>query len=533
MRRRPIPSLAAAVAATSAGLVLVGAGCALIPPNSFLDPTKVGRFGIEFSEGGIRRVLTPRETPLGLANATEPTPEDLVANVEEYRVGPGDQLALSVDDLSNTGQPFQSAQEVSGTGFIRVPDLGPIKVIGMTDHEIEREITSRLRESKLLVEPIVVVAVQAKRNQFYSIMGDVVLAAQYPILQPNFRLLEAIAQARDIGPQVKSVYIIRRNEPRYGFQPTPAAPQAPTKPATTPSRDGLVIPVPTEEDNGMQGTLFSSLEKANAGREAAAPRLKAQTEPPPSRSEMQDVLAPTKPGSRPAAHEPPAGQPAYPPLIFDPSKAAPIEAPAEKPKPAPPSAPSVADEKPFDWEDVPDYETSQRVIEIDVPALKAGDPRYNVVVRDRDVIISPVDTSVFYVMGEINRPGVYSLSGREITIKQAVGSIAGGFTPLAWPQRTEIIRRERGTDKQLTIPVNLDAVYAGLEADILLRDDDIINVGSHTLAPFLFVIRNSFRFTYGFGFVYDRNYADIDSYGNKINPQITQQERQARRGLPF
>jgi hypothetical protein len=53
------------------------------------------------------------------------------------------------------------------------------------------------------------------------------------------------------------------------------------------------------------------------------------------------------------------------------------------------------------------------------------------------------------------------------------------------------------------------------------------------VAPFLFVIRNSFRFTYGFGFVYDRNFADKDSYSSKINPEVLEQQRRAQRGLPF
>ena len=30
--------------------------------------------------------------------------------------------------------------------------------------------------------------------------------------------------------------------------------------------------------------------------------------------------------------------------------------------------------------------------------------------------------------------------------------------------------------------------------------------------------RNAFRMAYGFGFVYDRNFADIDSYDAKANP---------------
>jgi protein involved in polysaccharide export with SLBB domain len=175
----------------------------------------------------------------------------------------------------------------------------------------------------------------------------------------------------------------------------------------------------------------------------------------------------------------------------------------------------------------------QRTIEIDVNALKAGDPRQNIVVRNRDQIVVPVDTGVFYLMGQVNRPGVFGLNDREVTLKQALGAIGGGFAPLAWPSRCEIIRREKGTDKQITMTVDVDRIFAGLEPDIVLQDDDLVNVGTHTLAPFLFVIRNSFRFTYGFGFVYDRNFADKDAYTARLNPEIVEQNRRAQRGLPF
>ena len=35
-----------------------------------------------------------------------------------------------------------------------------------------------------------------------------------------------------------------------------------------------------------------------------------------------------------------------------------------------------------------------------------------------------------------------------------------------------------------------------------------MNVGTNALAPFLAAIRNGFRVTYGFGFLYDKNFAD-------------------------
>ena len=177
---------------------------------------------------------------------------------------------------------------------------------------------------------------------------------------------------------------------------------------------------------------------------------------------------------------------------------------------------------------MPEYESSQRVIETTSRAATAMPGRTSSFATHH----VPTDVGVFYMMGEVNRPGVYGLGGRDITMKHAV-AIGGGLTPLAWPQRCEIIRREKGTDKQITIPVNLDGIFAGLEDDVLLKDDDIVNVGTHFVAPFLFVIRNSFRFTYGFGFVYDRNFADQDAYAGRANPESISAARRAQRGLPF
>ena len=46
------------------------------------------------------------------------------------------------------------------------------------------------------------------------------------------------------------------------------------------------------------------------------------------------------------------------------------------------------------------------------------------------------------------------------------------------------------------------------------------------MAPFLATIRNSFRLTYGFGFVWDRNFADIEQTGGRANPRVVREARQ-------
>lgn len=518
------------------GAFFVLSGCAIL--NGFLDPTKVGQFPMEAQERGIRQILTPRETPPGLANATEPSPDDLVPRYEDYRLGAGDVVAYMINDFYGQGIPEQAAVEVSATGYIRLPHVGSVRAIDLTEQELEEELKIRLRQAELLSDPQVRVFVQSARNRVFTILGAVGQSGTYPLSFPDLRLLDAIGIARDIGATVKRLYIIRR----ASMASPPVEPSADVFEEPPASPEGLVIPPPMEDDEEFRPSLYAAAgyaqrqpPRSRQGRTTQQDEFDALLSDEPvqsTRPTMEDL-------DRILADEPePMGQDEAEPFVFDPHTGELV--PTEPQRETQPELESDAldelvlepEEEPFDWDAVPEFELSQRVIEIDVRALRSGDPRQNVVVRNRDVIHVPVDTGIYYMMGEVNRPGVYAFGGRDITLKQALAS-AGGLGPLAWPQRCEIIRREPGTDKQLTIPVNLDAIFAGLEDDLYLRDDDIVNIGTHVVAPFLFVIRNSFRFTYGFGFVYDRNFADKDAYGAKINPQILEAQRQAQRGLPF
>jgi protein involved in polysaccharide export with SLBB domain len=161
------------------------------------------------------------------------------------------------------------------------------------------------------------------------------------------------------------------------------------------------------------------------------------------------------------------------------------------------------------WDDegltIPQHE----VIKVDLKKLRGGDWTQNIVIRPGDDIQIPYNaTGIYSVMGQVARPGAYSLAGQRLTLKQVI-STAGPLTALAWPSRCEIIRR-LGENKEVTHLVNLEKLFAGTAPDVFIKPNDIINVGSHPVSRWAAVIRQSFRTTYGFGFVYDRNFADKD-----------------------
>ena len=148
---------------------------------------------------------------------------------------------------------------------------------------------------------------------------------------------------------------------------------------------------------------------------------------------------------------------------------------------------------------------SPRIIRIPLLALRTGDLRYNILIRPKDVIfVEPLQTGVYYMGGHVARPGVYSLTGQHVTIKQAVVS-AGMLDGVAIPQRTDIIRRIK-PDHEVFVRIDLDKIFAGQQPDVYLRADDQLMVGTNALAPFIAAVRGAFRITYGFGFLYDRNY---------------------------
>jgi protein involved in polysaccharide export with SLBB domain len=194
--------------------------------------------------------------------------------------------------------------------------------------------------------------------------------------------------------------------------------------------------------------------------------------------------------------------------------------------PAKPTAPGTEappqPELPAPTEKGPAPETAQegvktRLIKIPADKLLAGDPRYNIIIKPGDSIFVPVDiVGEFCIMGNVNRTGYIPLTGRPMTLKQAIAA-AGGLGPLAWPKRCEVVRRI-GKKKEEIVMVDLDKIASGEQPDFFIKPHDLINVGTHATSRWRAILRNAFRATYGFGFVYDRNFADRDFYTHRPIP---------------
>lgn len=115
------------------------------------------------------------------------------------------------------------------------------------------------------------------------------------------------------------------------------------------------------------------------------------------------------------------------------------------------------------------------VAEIDLKALMAGsNPAGNLEVRPFDVLSVPV-AALIYVVGEVRRPGGFTIAHPEsVSVLQAL-SLAEGLQVMASAKDSRIIR-QTGTSARLEVPVDLPKLLTGQSEDVPMQAGDILFV---------------------------------------------------------
>ncbi|MBP8605791.1 MAG: polysaccharide biosynthesis/export family protein [Phycisphaerae bacterium] len=488
--------------------------------NDILDPTQLGRFEPTPTVNVILDTLGVADEPAPTyEGAEEPRPEDLIAYESDYVFGPGDIVRISIFELYQEGQTYVNDYIVTETGRLSIPDVGLVTAAGLTEAQLEREIASILSPS-ILKNPSVTVTLMASQQRYFSIIGQgVAQSARYPLPRYPIRLTDAIALAGGMGDfNVSYIYVsrdVRQQDVEPGAAGTDSKPQQPA-----PGKEDEMLELITPSETRRPGGLFvTSAEMATQGEleTLAAPE---GIEPVQGVTDVKspEALLPPQTSKRIE-------------WVFEDGKWKPIE--VEGPSEQSPQQPELlrpeqyAQTKPqrqipsdFGLSEVGRSSTVTRVIQIPRDRLESGDPRYNIVIRPGDRITVPRDlVGEFWVAGNVNAPNAYSITGRPITLKQAIAT-AGGLNAIAWPQKVEVVRRigknKAGLMQEEIVLVDLQKIAQGLQPDFFIKPYDYINVGTHGTSRWLAVLRNAFRATYGFGFIYDRNFADRDYLGDPL-----------------
>lgn len=506
-----------------------------------LDPTQIGRFRPAPAVNIILDSLgVADEAAAVYEGAEDPRPVDVVAHEQDYVFSSGDVIRISIFELLQEGAPYVDNYIVTESGNISIPEIGQIQVTGLTETQLEEEIRNSLSPG-ILKNPSVTVSLVNSMSRTFAILGDgVATSGRYGIPRYDFRLLDALAVAGSARQfNVSYIYVARRltGQEQLGDQLGPETPMGlkPVEPGQQMDANNVEKNIDSSGDvinEEMLEVIEPTFSAAGSGRlviTSAEMVTKEQLETlalPETVSDSNEVdnAQHRVSGTMPEIQE----QQGRIEWVFQDGKWVPVrveEPVAVEPrkqvglkpqfKPEPPkqekARPVEPETKPlpehYGWEDIESAGVQSRVIRIPKDKLYGGDPRYNIVIKPQDTITVQLDVvGEFYVLGNVNNQGVINLTGRPMTLKMAIAA-AGGLGPLAWPKKCEIIRRT-GEKKEEIVMVDLEKIASGTQPDFFIKPNDIINVGTHGVARYLAVLRNAFRATYGFGFIYDRNFAD-------------------------
>jgi protein involved in polysaccharide export with SLBB domain len=468
-----------------AACLVMLAGLTGCETDSFIDPSVIGRWEMTPTVMPILdRLSSIEDEPAEIIAADPIQPEDLIPEVDQYRFGPGDAIEVSIRDFVTPGIEEKFQPVVDSRGYIFIVNLKPIRAGGRTNLELVQLIREAVRDAgiRAAADAVVSVNVLSQRSQTFSVIGAVQSQQEYFIPKPNYRVLDALSAAGGFNETIDKIYIIRQvalSDRAAGVTgpmenlPTGNEPQ-PEQPRKAPELLDLLDKFSKPEDKPSPG------EMGERRRQPPSP-------PPPPPIDLPDSKStPSEPAAMPAT---PATDWVYRDGRW--VKTGGTMMPGGSAAPGAPASPVV----------------TQRIIEVPVSRLLAGDASVNVVIRPGDVLrVPPPKTGVVYMTGQVARPGPYSLGGdTKLTLLRSLDA-AGGLGALAIPERTDITR-VLGNGRQATIRLNLRAIAEQTQPDIYLKPDDRINVGTNFWALPLAVVRGGFRASYGWGFVLDRNFA--------------------------
>lgn len=162
------------------------------------------------SEQNARR----RAADLLLARSMLP---QLIVGAQDYTVGPGDQLEISVFEWEVRDLAKTAVFRVSNEGLIAPPLVGDLQVAGMSTVQIKKAVETRLRDGGFLKEPQVAVKVQEFFSKRVAVLGAVDKPGIHALQQNVTTLLDAVSEAGGLRDNAGYLaYVI--------FPPSPKAP---------------------------------------------------------------------------------------------------------------------------------------------------------------------------------------------------------------------------------------------------------------------------------------------------------------------
>lgn len=399
---------------------------------------------------------------------------------EDYPIGPGDVLTISVPDVE---QLAQRRVRVSTHGTIELPLLGVIQAGGLGEDGLAAEIDDKLQ--KYMYQPEANVFVDEYHNRAVAVVGAVNHPGLVLLTSPSESLLDVITQAGGLSGAAADEMIL-----------------IPSRPGTIPNSPRLASlahsPSTGQMMNGVAGSQNASADFAEplpadkvAYRRTGGPDWYSSNEAPEPAQHDAVVEGPTAASWLSSATPAPrGGLGATSSAGHDDAQFA--AGAARGARGATSSYGRINQGDVAEYRAAPDSdEALQLAGSTDAITFKLKDANLtgagkyvNMPMRPGDVLIVPGGGDVM-VVGWVHQPGRFQV-GSGLTVLGAIGA-AGG--PMYAAKTTSIVLIRTGQHGgKVTIPINMDQITRGQAVDLPVQANDVIDVpySGLRIGPYIF-----------------------------------------------
>lgn len=185
-------------------LLLFSSVCPVIGHAGFFDNFFGGSQSALIRPGNL--MLHQVDPTLNIQPVPSPSPMLDPARSTDYKLGPGDHIAISVFNESSLSIDVR----LSDSGSFSYPFVGEVIARGMTLTELQSKLTKELADG-FLVEPRVYVSILEYRPFFVN--GEVMKPGGYPY-QPGLTVRKAIALAGGLTPRasLNKIFVIHEGD---------------------------------------------------------------------------------------------------------------------------------------------------------------------------------------------------------------------------------------------------------------------------------------------------------------------------------
>ena len=381
------------------------------------------------------------------------TPDDLKPSNEPYRLSKNDLVTVSIDGLVAPGATTVKSVRLGDAGKIALPNVADVTLAGLTVDEGRAAIVKAY--STILRDPQISLTLQESRSRVFSILGAIDRPGMYQITRDDLTALDALALSQGRLEKLGVIRVIRSADKRVLDVP-PARLLAGDMNVNVVIRAGdMIITVPIEKKYHYVNVVVGKDAFEHDGKfidiDALSKLLGAIAE-----TERHDTVLAVKAASPDITVERFFTATAALQRLVDEHELAYLSQTGIQSRPT--TAPATTR-----------------------PAAAAAAAAAGVDAAGANAAIIPADADAkpvgeYYIDGIVRRSGVYSLSGRKITLKQAVAA-AGGFDDGKTDALLTIVRRSGPNRESKPVEnIRYSEIVSGAKRDAYLQANDVIQV---------------------------------------------------------